>query len=260
MHAVCRAIRRARVGLNDPRRPYASFLFLGPTGVGKTELCKALAEELFGSQDCMIRLDMSEYMEKHSVARMIGSPPGYVGFEEGGQLTDLIRRRPYSVVLLDEVEKAHPDVLNLLLQILEDGSLKDSQGRRASFQNAVIIMTSNIGARYFFERSALGFAQGRAESGGKLSERTSQLVLEQLRQSFSPEFLNRIDETILFYQLGDQELDRICQNLLAQLSERIGALDMRLSCTEAARRELCAKGYSPRYGARPLRRAVQKLI
>ena len=242
------------------RRPYASFLFLGPTGVGKTELCKALAEELFGSQDCMIRLDMSEYMEKHSVARMIGSPPGYVGFEEGGQLTDLIRRRPYSVVLLDEVEKAHPDVLNLLLQILEDGSLKDSQGRRASFQNAVIIMTSNIGARYFFERSALGFAQGCAESGGKLSERTSRLVLEQLRQSFSPEFLNRIDETILFYQLGEQELDRICQNLLAQLSERIGALDMRLSCTEAARRELCAKGYSPRYGARPLRRAVQKLI
>ena len=232
VHAVCRAIRRARVGLNDPRRPYASFLFLGPTGVGKTELCKALAEELFGSQDCMIRLDMSEYMEKHSVARMIGSPPGYVGFEEGGQLTDLIRRRPYSVVLLDEVEKAHPDVLNLLLQILEDGSLKDSQGRRASFQNAVII----------------------------LSERTSRLVLEQLRQSFSPEFLNRIDETILFYQLGEQELDRICQNLLAQLSERIGALDMRLSCTEAARRELCAKGYSPRYGARPLRRAVQKLI
>ena len=260
VHAVCRAIRRARVGLNDPRRPYASFLFLGPTGVGKTELCKALAEELFGSQDCMIRLDMSEYMEKHSVARMIGSPPGYVGFEEGGQLTDLIRRRPYSVVLLDEVEKAHPDVLNLLLQILEDGSLKDSQGRRASFQNAVIIMTSNIGARYFFERTALGFAQGRAESGGKLSERTSQLVLEQLRQSFSPEFLNRIDETILFYQLGEQELDHICQNLLAQLSERIGALDMRLSCTEAARRELCAKGYSPRYGARPLRRAVQKLI
>ena len=165
VHAVCRAIRRARVGLNDPRRPYASFLFLGPTGVGKTELCKALAEELFGSQDCMIRLDMSEYMEKHSVARMIGSPPGYVGFEEGGQLTDLIRRRPYSVVLLDEVEKAHPDVLNLLLQILEDGSLKDSQGRRASFQNAVIIMTSNIGARYFFERSALGFAQDAAGKG-----------------------------------------------------------------------------------------------
>ena len=260
VHAVCRAIRRARVGLNDPRRPYASFLFLGPTGVGKTELCKALAEELFGSQDCMIRLDMSEYMEKHSVARMIGSPPGYVGFEEGGQVTDLIPPRPYSVVLLDEVEKAHPDVLNLLLQILEDGSLKDSQGRRASFQNAVIIMTSNIGARYFFERSALGFTQGHSESGGKLSERTSQLVLEQLRQSFSPEFLNRIDETILFYQLGEQELDRICQNLLAQLSERIGALDMRLSCTEAARRELCAKGYSPRYGARPLRRAVQKLI
>ena len=250
VHAVCRAIRRARVGLNDPRRPYASFLFLGPTGVGKTELCKALAEELFGSQDCMIRLDMSEYMEKHSVARMIGSPPGYVGFEEGGQLTDLIRRRPYSVVLLDEVEKAHPDVLNLLLQILEDGSLKDSQGRRASFQNAVIIMTSNIGARYFFERSALGFTQGHSESGGKLSERTSQLVLEQLRQSFSPEFLNRIDETILFYQLGEQELDRICQNLLAQLSERIGALDMRLSCTEGRPpRAVRQRLQSPLWGA-----------
>lgn len=258
--AVSRAIRRSRVGLNDPRRPAASFLFLGPTGVGKTELCKALAEELFGSDECMIRLDMSEYMEKHSVSRMIGSPPGYVGFEEGGQLTDRIRRKPYSVVLLDEVEKAHPDVLNLLLQILEEGSLKDSQGRRASFQNAVIIMTSNLGARYFFEKGPLGFELHQSEDRSRLSSKTSSYVMEELRHHFSPEFLNRIDETILFYKLGENELDQICQNLLDQLSQRIGALDVSLECTPAARKQLCAKGYSPQYGARPLRRAVQKMI
>lgn len=258
--AVSRAIRRSRVGLNDPRRPAASFLFLGPTGVGKTELCKALAEELFGSDECMIRLDMSEYMEKHSVSRMIGSPPGYVGFEEGGQLTDRIRRKPYSVVLLDEVEKAHPDVLNLLLQILEEGSLKDSQGRRASFQNAVIIMTSNLGARYFFEKGPLGFELHQPEDRSRLSSKTSSYVMEELRHHFSPEFLNRIDETILFYKLGENELDQICQILLNQLSQRIGALDVSLECTPAARKQLCAKGYSPQYGARPLRRAVQKMI
>lgn len=258
--AVSRAIRRSRVGLNDPHRPAASFLFLGPTGVGKTELCKALAEELFGSDECMIRLDMSEYMEKHSVSRMIGSPPGYVGFEEGGQLTDRIRRKPYSVVLLDEVEKAHPDVLNLLLQILEEGSLKDSQGRRASFQNAVIIMTSNLGARYFFEKGPLGFELHQSEDHSRLSSKTSSYVMEELRHHFSPEFLNRIDETILFYKLGENELDQICQNLLNQLSQRIGALDVSLECTPAARKQLCAKGYSPQYGARPLRRAVQKMI
>ena len=259
--AVARAIRRSRVGLGDPKRPCASFLFLGPTGVGKTELCKALAEQLFGSDDCMIRLDMSEYMEKHSVSRMIGSPPGYVGFEEGGQLTDLIRRKPYSVVLLDEVEKAHPDVLGLLLQILEEGSLKDSQGRRASFQNAVIIMTSNLGARYFFEKGALGFdLQPKSVEDNRLGAKTTDCVMEELRRHFSPELLNRIDETILFYKLGEKEIDQICQNLLDQLSERISALDLRLNMTEAARKELCAQGYSPRYGARPLRRAVQRLI
>lgn len=258
--AVSRAIRRSRVGLNDPHRPAASFLFLGPTGVGKTELCKALAEELFGSDECMIRLDMSEYMEKHSVSRMIGSPPGYIGFEEGGQLTDRIRRKPYSVVLLDEVEKAHPDVLNLLLQILEEGSLKDSQGRRASFQNAVIIMTSNLGARYFFEKGPLGFELHQSEDRSRLSSKTSSYVMEELRHHFSPEFLNRIDETILFYKLGENELDQICQNLLNQLSQRIGALDVSLECTPAARKQLCAKGYSPQYGARPLRRTVQKMI
>ena len=260
VQAVSRAIRRSRVGLNDPNRPYASFLFLGPTGVGKTELCKALAQELFGSDDCMIRLDMSEYMEKHSVSRMIGSPPGYVGFEEGGQLTDLIRRRPYSVVLLDEVEKAHPDVLNLLLQILEDGYLKDAQGRKASFRNAVIIMTSNLGARYFFERGVLGFEQADRDKAHTSSQKISAQVMEELRRHFSPEFLNRIDETILFGKLGPEELEKICQNLLSQFSLRIGALDLRLDCTPAARRELCAQGYSPRYGARPLRRTVQRLI
>ena len=256
VQAVCRAIRRARVGLNDPARPYASFLFLGPTGVGKTELCKALAEQLFGSADCMIRLDMSEYMEKHTVSRLVGSPPGYVGFEEGGQLTDLVRRRPYSVVLLDEVEKAHPDVLNLLLQILEEGSLQDAQGRKVSFCNTVIIMTSNIGARFFFERGALGFEPACAQQ----EDSCSQLVLEELRRQFSPELLNRIDETILFRKLGQPELEQICRKLLQQLSTRIQALDMQLHCTPAALKELCAQGYSPRYGARPLRRAVQRLI
>lgn len=256
VQAVCRAIRRARVGLNDPARPYASFLFLGPTGVGKTELCKSLAEQLFGSADCMIRLDMSEYMEKHTVSRLVGSPPGYVGFEEGGQLTDLVRRRPYSVVLLDEVEKAHPDVLNLLLQILEEGSLQDAQGRKVSFCNTVVIMTSNIGARFFFERGALGFEPACAQQENSCSR----LVLEELRQQFSPELLNRIDETILFHKLGQPELEQICQKLLQQLSERIQALDMQLHCTPAALKELCAQGYSPRYGARPLRRAVRRLI
>ena len=256
VQAVCRAIRRARVGLNDPARPYASFLFLGPTGVGKTELCKALAEQLFGSADCMIRLDMSEYMEKHTVSRLVGSPPGYVGFEEGGQLTDLVRRRPYSVVLLDEVEKAHPDVLNLLLQILEEGSLQDAQGRKVSFCNTVIIMTSNIGARFFFERGALGFEPACTQQ----EDSCSQLVLEELRRQFSPELLNRIDETILFRKLGQPELEQICRKLLQQLSTRIQALDMQLHCTPAALKELCAQGYSPRYGARPLRRAVQRLI
>lgn len=256
VQAVCRAIRRARVGLNDPARPYASFLFLGPTGVGKTELCKSLAEQLFGSADCMIRLDMSEYMEKHTVSRLVGSPPGYVGFEEGGQLTDLVRRRPYSVVLLDEVEKAHPDVLNLLLQILEEGSLQDAQGRKVSFCNTVIIMTSNIGARFFFERGALGFEPTCTQQ----EDSCSHLVLEELRRQFSPELLNRIDETILFRKLGQPELEQICRKLLQQLSTRIQALDMQLHCTPAALKELCAQGYSPRYGARPLRRAVQRLI
>ncbi len=260
--AVSQAIRRSRVGLNDPHRPCASFLFLGPTGVGKTELCKALAEELFGSEECMIRLDMSEYMEKHSVSRMIGSPPGYIGFEEGGQLTDQIRRKPYSVVLLDEVEKAHPDVLNLLLQVLEDGYLKDSQGRKASFQNSVIIMTSNLGARYFFQQNILGFEweEDEEKSQTDINPKIHSQVNEELRRHFSPEFLNRIDETVLFHRLGEKQLDQICRNLLAQLSERISALNLQLECTPDARKKLCAKGSSPKYGARPLRRVVQKLI
>ena len=243
VHAVCRAIRRARVGLNDPRRPYASFLFLGPTGVGKTELCKALAEELFGSQDCMIRLDMSEYMEKHSVARMIGSPPGYVGFEEGGQLTDLIRRRPYSVVLLDEVEKAHPDVLNLLLQILEDGSLKDSQGRRASFQNAVIIMTSNIGSQYILNEAN--------------AEQREAKALEALRGHFRPEFLNRIDEIIIFDRLTAQELKGIVDIQLQRVRRRLEAKGLFLRMTPEATALVADHGFDPVYGARPLKRAIQ---
>lgn len=268
--AVAQAIRRSRVGLNDPKRPCASFLFLGPTGVGKTELCKALAEELFGSEDCMIRLDMSEYMEKNSVSRMIGSPPGYVGFEEGGQLTEQIRRKPYSVVLLDEVEKAHPDVLNLLLQLLEDGMLRDSQGRKACFRNSIVIMTSNLGARHFFHQSVLGFEwEENAEENRcdthfdpetKNTSRLYEQVTEEVRRHFSPEFLNRIDESIVFSQLKEPQLLQICSRLLEQLAKRLAGLNIRLECTDSALSKLCELGFNEKYGARPLRRTLQREI
>lgn len=256
--AVADAVRRSRVGLGEPNRPCASFLFLGPTGVGKTELCKALAAQLFDSEDAMIRLDMSEYMEKQSVSRMIGSPPGYVGFEEGGQLTDQIRRKPYSVVLLDELEKAHPDVLNILLEILEDGYVRDAQGRKANFRNAVIIMTSNIGAQHFLKQNSLGFTPQKED--GFSSEILSAQIKEELRRSLSPEFLNRIDEIILFHALTENDLLQICDNLLSRLSRRMANLDIGLVCTESAKQQLCKEGYHPRYGARPLRRTLQKRI
>lgn len=255
--AVCRAIRRGRVGLNDPNRPVGSFLFLGPTGVGKTELCKALAQALFGSQDAMIRLDMSEYMEKHSVSKMIGSPPGYVGYEEGGQLTDQIRRRPYSVILLDEIEKAHSDVFHLLLQVLEDGCLRDSQGRSASFKNAVIIMTSNIGASHFFKEKSLGFSFNQEQASYEKAKEQSK---GELKNIFKPEFINRIDEIVVFNRLSDSAMEAICNNLLQQVKKRLEAMRISLTVTPAAAKELCRKGHHATMGARPLKRTIQKQL
>lgn len=254
--AISKAIRRGRVGLKDPRRPIGSFIFLGPTGVGKTELCKALAEALFGDESAMIRLDMSEYMEKHSVSRMVGSPPGYVGYEEGGQLTEKIRRRPYAVVLFDEIEKAHPDVFNMLLQILEDGILTDAQGRRVDFRNAVVIMTSNIGARLITEHKSLGF------SGGiETEERDAKAaVLAELKRNFRPEFLNRVDDIIVFHKLSGGDIEQIASHMLAALSERVRKLGIDIRYGEELVREISKIGFDPLYGARPLRRAITSKI
>jgi ATP-dependent Clp protease ATP-binding subunit ClpB len=242
------AIRRSRAGLSDPKRPIGSFIFLGPTGVGKTELARALAEFLFDDEHSMVRLDMSEYMEKHSVARMIGAPPGYVGYEEGGQLTEHVRRRPYSVVLFDEIEKAHPDVFNVLLQILEDGRLTDSKGRTVDFRNAVIVMTSNVGSAAIFELSALDAERARREA------------LEALRASFRPEFLNRVDDIVIFNPLGREQLERIIEIQAGHVSRLLAERKVTLEITPAAREVLFREGYDPAYGARPLKRAIQRLI
>ncbi|PWM99847.1 MAG: ATP-dependent Clp protease ATP-binding subunit ClpC [Massilioclostridium sp.] len=260
--AVAKAIRRGRVGLKDPKRPIGSFIFLGPTGVGKTELCKALAESLFGDENAMIRLDMSEYMEKHSVSRMVGSPPGYVGFDEGGQLTDSIRRHPYSVVLFDEIEKAHPDVFNLLLQILEDGILTDSQGRRVDFRNAVIIMTSNIGARFITEHKNLGFAAASNDANALLQDdkKIKNEVLSELKRHFRPEFLNRVDDIIVFHKLNDQNIEKIAGKMLDSLVKRVNSLEISMTYTEDAVKAIAKKGFDPVYGARPLRRAITSEI
>ncbi len=255
--AVSKAIRRGRVGLKNPNRPIGSFIFLGPTGVGKTELCKALAEAMFGDENAMIRLDMSEYMEKHSVSRMVGSPPGYVGYEEGGQLTEKIRRKPYSVVLFDEIEKAHPDVFNMLLQILEDGILTDAQGRRVDFRNAIIIMTSNIGARLIAEHKSLGFGGVSAE---KSQDEQKGEVLAELKKHFRPEFINRVDDIIVFHKLSEADIAKICGKMLDQLVERVAALEITLTYDESAVRKLSKIGYDPTYGARPLRRAITSEI
>ena len=258
--AVSRAIRRGRVGLKDPKRPAGSFLFLGPTGVGKTELCKALAEAVFGDENAMIRVDMSEYMEKHTVSRLIGSPPGYVGYDEGGQLTEKVRRRPYSVVLFDEIEKAHEDVFNIMLQIMDDGRLTDGQGRRVDFRNTIIVMTSNIGARAITERrTALGFAteEGRDE---RSYEEIRAAVHAELKKTFRPEFLNRIDESIVFHPLTREDIRAIADNMLKTVSERVRTVGVELSVTEEAREELSKRGYDPVYGARPLRRTVQSEV
>jgi ATP-dependent Clp protease ATP-binding subunit ClpC len=255
--AVAKAVRRARAGLKDPKRPIGSFIFLGPTGVGKTELARALAEAMFGDEDALIRIDMSEYMEKHSTSRLIGSPPGYVGYEEGGQLTEKVRRKPYSVVLLDEMEKAHPDVFNILLQVLEDGRLTDSKGRTVDFRNTIIIMTSNVGADALKRNKYVGFSvqdedQKYKDMKGK--------VMDELKKAFRPEFLNRIDEIIVFHSLEKQHLKQIVRLMADTLIKRLKEQDIELELTDAAIEKIASEGYDPEYGARPLRRALQKHI
>ncbi len=254
--AVCRAIRRSRVGLKDPCRPVGSFLFLGPTGVGKTELCRALAQEVYGDEKAVIRIDMSEYMEKHSVSRLIGSPPGYVGYEDGGQLTEKVRRSPWSVVLFDEIEKAHEDVWSILLQVMDDGHLTDSGGRRVDFSNTVIVMTSNIGARTITEnRPRLGFG---GEEQGENELRAA--VTEELKATFRPEFLNRIDETIIFRRLTQENMVSIAETMLAQVEKRFEKLGVGLNVPRGSLEWLAAKGYNDKFGARPLRRTIQHWV
>jgi ATP-dependent Clp protease ATP-binding subunit ClpC len=257
--AVARAVRRGRVGLKDPNRPIGSFLFLGPTGVGKTEVSKALAEAIFGNEQAMIRVDMSEYMEKHSVSKMIGSPPGYVGFDEGGQLSEKVRRNPYSVILFDEIEKAHPDVFNILLQVLDDGRITDSQGRRIDFKNTIIIMTSNAGAQSIVTPKKLGFASTTDEKQDY--ERMKSLVMEDVSRIFKPEFLNRIDETIVFRMLNKTDMKQIVTILSKTLTERCKSqMNIELSISEPAKAYIVDKAYDPKYGARPLRRMIQTKI
>jgi len=250
--AVANAVRRSRAGLQDPNRPTGSFIFLGPTGVGKTETARALAEFLFDDERAMVRLDMSEYMEKHSVARMIGAPPGYVGYEEGGQLTEAVRRRPYSVVLFDEIEKAHPDVFNVLLQILDDGRLTDSQGRVVDFRNTVIIMTSNIGSQLIVDAGA--------QPSEAAWERLEQRVRDELRNYFRPEFLNRVDDVIVFHQLSREHILRIVELQLRHLERLLADRHLRLEVSAEARQLLAEQGYDPVFGARPLKRAIQRLL
>ena len=259
--AIAKAIRRGRVGLKDPKRPVGSFIFLGPTGVGKTELCKALAEAMFGDENAMLRLDMSEYMEKHTVSKLIGSPPGYVGFEEGGQLTEKVRRKPYSVVLFDEIEKAHPDVFNMLLQILEDGRLTDSQGRTVDFKNTIIIMTSNVGARLITEKqSSLGFNSENENAEKSEKKDIKELVTGELRKVFRPEFLNRVDDIIVFNKLNKDEIKQIAVKMLKTLENRLDKMNIKISFTDNAISEIADKGFDENYGARPLRRAIQNEI
>ena len=260
---VSRAVRRARAGLKDPKRPIGSFIFLGPTGVGKTELAKTLAEFMFGSEDSLIKIDMSEFMERHNVSRLVGAPPGYVGFEEGGQLTEAVRRKSYSVVLLDEIEKAHPEVFNMLLQILEDGHLSDSKGRRVDFRNTIIIMTSNVGARDLLKDTSLGFRPVSPDEGKEREaqyERMKTKVLEQLKSSFRPEFLNRIDSQVVFRSLSVEEIREVVELLLARVRKQLMAQQIDLEVTEAAKDHVIKLGYDVDYGARPLRRVIQNMI
>ncbi len=248
---VSDAVLRARAGIKDPNRPIGSFIFLGPTGVGKTELAKALAQSLFDSEEQMIRIDMSEYMEKHAVSRLIGAPPGYVGYEEGGQLTEAVRRKPYSVILLDEIEKAHPEVFNILLQMLDDGRITDSQGRTVDFKNTVIIMTSNIGSHFLLDRQ---------EGDDEIQTETRDLVMGQLRSHFRPEFLNRVDEIILFKPLSLQNIKEIVTKLIRELQIRLSDQQIRLSINDEAKEYIAENGFDPVYGARPLKRFIQRNV
>ena len=261
VEAVSKAIRRGRVGLKDPKRPIGSFLFLGPTGVGKTELSKALAEVLFGDENAMIRLDMSEFMEPHSVSKLIGAPPGYVGFDDGGQLTEKIRRKPYSVVLFDEIEKAHPDVMNMLLQILEDGRLTDSQGRTVNFKNTVIIMTSNLGARLITDRKQLGFTNKEGETDYKKEyEEIKKEVMEELKKELRPEFINRIDEIIVFHKLTDEDINQIIDIMLKEVVNRLKEQKYDIKFEPDVKEMIAKEGIDKNFGARPLRRTIQNLV
>ena len=256
--AVAKAIRRGRVGLTDPNRPTGSFLFLGPTGVGKTELAKALAEAMFGNEDAMIRIDMSEFMESHSVAKLIGSPPGYVGY---GQLTEKVRRKPYSVILFDEMEKAHPDVMNMLLQILEDGRLTDSQGRTVNFKNTIIIMTSNVGAKLITDKNKLGFANDKsAENEKQEYENIKKEVLAELKKQFRPEFINRIDDIIVFHKLNNEDINKIMEIMLKQVQKRLELQNYKVEIDDSAKELIAKKGVDNNYGARPLRRSIQNML
>jgi ATP-dependent Clp protease ATP-binding subunit ClpC len=256
--AVSKSIRRARAGIKDPKRPTGSFIFLGPSGVGKTELARTLAEFLFSDEDAMIQVDMSEYMEKHSVSRLVGSPPGYIGYDEGGQLTEAVRRKPYSVLLLDEIEKAHPDVFNILLQILEEGKLTDAQGRRVDFRNTIVIMTSNLGAAQISKNVGLGFAVG--DDTGLSYEDMKNRVMGELKKVFRPELLNRIDEIIVFHKLTKEEITTIVDLQMKRVREQMAQHEVAIELTDEAKGLLVEQGYDPAMGARPLRRAIQRVI
>jgi len=256
--AVSKAIRRSRAGIKDPKRPAGSFIFLGPSGVGKTELARTLAEFLFGDEEAMVRIDMSEYMEKHAVSRLVGSPPGYIGYDEGGQLTEAVRRKPYSVLLLDEIEKAHPDVFNILLQILEDGRLTDAQGRTVDFRNAIVIMTSNIGAQDIARNTPLGFAI--SDETGVTYEDMKSRIMGDLKKVFRPEFLNRIDEVIVFHKLAKDEIMEIVDLMVERVRTQVAEHELQLDLSKDAKELLVDKGWDPAMGARPLRRAIQRYI
>jgi ATP-dependent Clp protease ATP-binding subunit ClpC len=257
--AVSRAIRRARAGIKDPKRPSGSFIFLGPSGVGKTELARTLAEFLFGDESALIQVDMSEYMEKHAVSRLVGSPPGYIGYDEGGQLTEAVRRKPYSVVLLDEIEKAHPDVFNILLQMLEEGRLTDAQGRHVDFRNTIVIMTSNIGAASIAKNTSLGFSVEESETGVSYEDMKNR-IMGDVKKMFRPELLNRIDEIIVFQKLTKDEIKQIVDLLMKRLREQMKVHEVAIELTDAAKDFMVDKGYDPTMGARPLRRAIQRYI
>ena len=261
VEAVAKAIKRSRLGLKAPNKPIGSFLFLGPTGVGKTELSKALAESLFGTEDALIRIDMSEYMESQSVAKLIGAPPGYVGYDEAGQLTEKVRRKPYSVILFDEIEKAHPDVMNSLLQVLDDGRLTDSQGRTVNFKNTIIIMTSNVGARLITEKKTLGFSDKKEiEDKQKAYEETKKEVLAELKKEFKPEFLNRIDDIIVFHKLEQEDIRKIIDLMINKVKELMKKQGIEIEVTDSAKDLVAKQGFDQNYGARPLRRAIQSMI